>query len=251
MDIDPRLAKLSQFVRNVISDSGKPSVLAFYEAFAKDRNGNQAVGYTTFAGLVNSPTKFPQGRTFSRLAEMLSRGAGREISTGELLQICEFGEGGDTDIDTGPLLAEQLASRYGSLKFRDRRAIAPELLRIIADDNEFSELEGVDRVRWLIARELAKQGLGIDDFAKNFVGVKPVIIRELLAGKVPKMEEGDMVAIATRVCDENGEISPDSLSGPMLEVLRSLGSSLSSNYLPQSKPPQTSPSKSKARQKDK
>lgn len=213
MEIDQRLLKLSQYLRQAVDESGL-NVNAFHRRYSVV-NGKSVLGASTFAQLVSRPRAFPDKRTFDALSLMLSQARGYEIPASALMKICDLDQPQYEDVEESlevsdsPKRAELLLRQFKALPYEDRSRIAPDLLRVLADDGEYESLDDLGKLAFLVRRERITQGKGAAAFATEFVGVPVPIIEAILRRERVKINKPQFLAIASRVRDIDGKLMLD------------------------------------------
>jgi hypothetical protein len=215
MEYDNRLLKLSRFIKEIISDSGL-KMSPFHSRYGFGADGKPIVSASVFRALVNDPKSFPDKKTFDGLSVILSKSAGYDIPASKLMQLCdqdqpeyeevleEIGE-----IDPAPARADLLIKQFESLPYRERVRVSPRLLRAIADDDEYAAMDDIDKVAWLVKREMKSQGMGTERFAREFVGLPSDTIRAIANGEQVKLHKGDFLIFASRIHNIDGHFLLD------------------------------------------
>jgi len=210
--VDERLMKLKQAIRDIISDSGLRTY-PFHKKYGFNAKGEQDISASTFAGYANRPKSLPDAATFSGLSKILSRAKGYEVPASYLMGLCDIAqpeydmtEDVDKVIDSAPARADLLVRQFEDLPYFERSRISPKLLRAIAEDTEYSVLDEACQVSWLVKREMNRQGMGTDKFANEFVGLPPEMIRDIVDKKAARLTKNQVLRLSSRIHNIDGDI---------------------------------------------
>jgi len=212
---DERLLKLRQEIRNVIADSGLKTY-PFHAKYGFNADGKQDISASAFAGYANNPKSFPDTATFDALSKILSRGAGRKVTASYLMGLCDLAQpeydgiegNGKNDgiVDTSSIRADILIKQFEALPYVERCRIAPDLLRSIADNNEYNSLDLDGQVAWLVERERKRQGMGAEKLANEFVKLPCEIIKSIIAKEKTRLTKNQLIVLAGRIHNIDGDL---------------------------------------------
>jgi hypothetical protein len=211
--MDERLLKLSQYIKDTIADSGL-KLHPFHKRYAYDSKGNAIMGQSTFRGIVNDPKSFPDKTTFDRLSIVLSKAKGYEVPASYLMGLCDLEqseydaiEDGSEPVDGSSVRADQLVRQYQTLPYLERQRIAAELLRTIANDEEYTSASDTQKIAFLVRRERDRSGVGLDRFAEKHLGLPTEIVRAIAEGTPVKINKSQLLSLVSCIRDIDDKLS--------------------------------------------
>lgn len=201
--VGSKYRRWTAFIRQVIIESGttktsgEPNITAFYDKFCSSLEGSGLrLARASFANYAKKagPSRDPFPESIEAIAVMLSAAKRERITVAQLHSLIDRpvasdveSELADADLPAAApeLEAEEVLRSLQSLSIDARAMIVPQILRLLAIDWAFVEMDLHQQIGHQLKAEVATKGMGLEAWGRKYLAEIPIDTLRLIADGVP------------------------------------------------------------------